>query len=70
MAAQKKAATATVAETKSAFDNAREQFGFPGGEVVAESIQHGVGTMIDAQKELLEAASSRWAEVAETVTAP
>lgn len=52
--AQKKAADAVVAETKSAFDNARVPFEFPGSKAVAESIQHGVDAVVEAQKELLE----------------
>ncbi len=52
--AQKKAADAALSESKSAFDKAREQFDFPGGAAVAESIQHGVDAIVEAQKELLE----------------
>lgn len=53
VAAQKKAAEVTVAGAKSAFDKAFGQFG-PGGEAVADSIQRGVDTVAEAQKELLE----------------
>jgi hypothetical protein len=56
VAAQKKTAETTITGTKSAFENAREQFGFPGGDAVAARIQRGVGAVIDAQKELLETA--------------
>lgn len=55
--AQKKAAGAAVNETRSAYENAREQFEFPGGAAVAESIQHGVDAIVEAQKELLETVS-------------
>lgn len=55
--AQKKAADAAVNETKSAIENAREHFDFPGSAAVAESIQHGVDAIVEAQKELLEAVS-------------
>lgn len=55
--AQKKAADAAVSETKSAFESAREQFDFPGGAAMADSIQHGVDAIIEAQKELLETVS-------------
>lgn len=54
--AQKKAAKTTVSETRSAYENAREHFGFP-GNAVADSIQHGVDAMVEAQKELLETVS-------------
>ncbi|HEV2134870.1 MAG TPA: hypothetical protein VGR47_11595 [Terracidiphilus sp.] len=57
MDAQKKAADAAVNETKTAFENARDRFEFPGGSAVAETIQHGVDAMVEAQKELLEAVS-------------
>ena len=70
IAAQKEVAEATVAETKSAFDNARERFVVPGGEAVAESIWRGVDTVINVQKELIETASSRWTPAPEAVTAP
>jgi len=69
VAAQKKVAEATVAETKSAFENARERFAVPGSEAVAESIRQGVDAVINAQKDLLETASSKWAAVSETVSA-
>jgi hypothetical protein len=59
VAAQKKVAEATVTETKSAFENARERFSSPGTEAVTESIQRSVDTVINAQKELLETARSR-----------
>lgn len=55
MDAQKKAADAAVNETKSAFENAREHFDFAGGSAVANSLQHGVDAIVEAQKELLEA---------------
>jgi hypothetical protein len=55
--AQKKTADAAVNETKSAIESAREQFDFPGGAAVAESIQHGVDAIVEAQKELLETVS-------------
>jgi hypothetical protein len=58
VAAQKKAAAATVTQTKSVFENAREEFGFPGSEVVADSIQKGVDAVVVAQKELLETISA------------
>jgi hypothetical protein len=69
VAAQKVVAEATVNETKSAFESVRDRFPVPGGEVVAESIQRGVDAVIDAQKELLQTASRRWASVAEPVAA-
>ncbi len=69
VSAQKKVAEATVTGTKSAFENAREGFGVPGSEAVAESIQRGVDTVINAQKEVLETARSRRAPVAEKVGA-
>jgi hypothetical protein len=69
VAAQKKVTEATVAETRSAFENVRERFVVPGGEAVAESFRKSVDTILDAQKELLETASSRWAPEAETVSA-
>lgn len=55
--AQKKTADAAVNETRSAFENAREHFDFPGSAAVAQSIQHGVDAMVEAQKELLETVS-------------
>jgi hypothetical protein len=55
--AQKKATDAALNETKSAFESAREQFEFPGGAAVAETIQHGVDAIVEAQKELLETVS-------------
>lgn len=55
--AQKKATGAAVNETKSAFESAREKFEFPGGTAVAESIQHGMDAIVEAQKELLESVS-------------
>lgn len=57
VSAQKKATDAAVNETKSAFESAREKFEFPGGAAVAESIQHGVDRIVEAQKELLETVS-------------
>lgn len=69
MTVQKKMAEAAVAETKSAFENARERFTVPGGEFVAESIRKSVDTVLDAQKELLETASRRWEPEPETVAA-
>lgn len=54
---QKKAADAALAETKSAFENARAHLEFPGGAAVAESIQRGVDAIVEAQKELLETVS-------------
>jgi hypothetical protein len=55
--AQKKAVDAAVSETKTAVENARTQFDFPGSAAVAESIQHGVDALVEAQKELLETVS-------------
>lgn len=69
MAVQKKVAEAAVAETKLVFDNARERFTVPGGEFVAESIRKSVDAVLDAQKDLLETASSRWVPEPETVAA-
>lgn len=69
VAAHKKVAEATVTETKSAFENARERFQSPGADAVAESIQRSVDTVINAQKELLETARSRRAPSAEKVAA-
>lgn len=69
VAAQKKATEATLAEAKSAFEKARERFAVPGDEAVAESIRHGVDTIIDAQKEVLETASKGWTPARETVHA-
>ena len=57
VSAQKKATDAAVHESKSAFESAREKFEFPGGSAVAESIQHGVDALVEAQKELLETVS-------------
>lgn len=54
VAAQKRAVKSTLTETRSAMENAREHFGFPGGKVVADSIQKGVDAIIEAQKEVLE----------------
>lgn len=68
LAAQKKAAEAVAAEASSAFDKARERFSVPGGEDVAESIRRSVDSIITAQKDLLETASSRWTPAPETVT--
>jgi hypothetical protein len=59
VAAQRKVAEATVAGTKSAFENARERFTVPGGEAISESIRQSIDTVIDAQKELLETVSGR-----------
>jgi dGTP triphosphohydrolase len=67
--AQKKVAEATVSETKSAFENARERFAGPATEAVTESIQRTVDTVINAQKELLETARSRRAPAPEKVAA-
>jgi hypothetical protein len=69
VAAHKKVAEATVTETKSAFENARERFPSPGADAVAESIQRSVDTVINAQKELLETARSRRGPAAEKVAA-
>lgn len=69
VAAQKKMAEATIAETKSALDEVRERFPVPGAEAVTESIWKGLDTIIDAQKDVLETASSRWVPEAETVSA-
>lgn len=69
VAAQKKFAEAGLAETKAAFAKVRERFPVPGADAVAESIWKSLDTVIDAQKEVLETASSRWAPEAETVTA-
>jgi len=69
LAAHKKVAEATVAETKSAFDTARERFTVPGSEAVVESIRQGVDTVINAQKDLLESAASGWSQATETVAA-
>jgi hypothetical protein len=55
--AQKKATDAAVNGTKSVYENAREHFEFPGGAAVADSIQHGVDAIVEAQKELLETVS-------------
>lgn len=69
VAAQKKVAEATVTETKSAFENARERFSGPATEAVTESIQRTVDTVINAQKELLETARSRRTPSPEKVAA-
>lgn len=69
MTAQKKVVEAAVAETKSAFDNARERFVVPGGEAMTETLRHGFDAVINAQKDLLETATSRWAPASETVPA-
>lgn len=69
VAAHKKVAEATVTETKSAFENARERFPSPGTDAVTESIRRSVDTVINAQKELLETARSRRAPAAEKVAA-
>jgi len=69
LAAQRKVAEATAAQTKSTFENARELFAVSGGEAVAESIRQGVDNFIDAQKEVLETVSSRWTPAPEAVHA-
>jgi hypothetical protein len=55
--AHKKAVDIAVNESKSAIENAREHFDFPGTAALAESIQHGVDSIVEAQKELLETIS-------------
>lgn len=69
VSAQKKVAEATVSGTKSAMENVREGFAVPGSEAMAESIQHSVDTVINAQKEVLETARSRRTPVVEKVGA-
>lgn len=52
--AQKKAAEAVMTHGKATYDKAREQFEFPGSQAVAETIQRGVGSVVEAQKAVLE----------------
>lgn len=60
VATQKKALDHSAAQTKAVFETAKEQFAFAGSPVkaVADSIQRGVDTVIDTQKELLDMAVS------------
>lgn len=69
VAVQTKVAEAGIAETKAAFENVRERFPVPGSDALAESIWKSLDTVMDAQKEMLETAASRWTQEAETVTA-
>lgn len=69
LAANKKFAEATLAESKAAFRNVRERYPVPGGEAIAENIQQGVDAVINAQKDLLETVSHHWTHAPETVSA-
>jgi len=55
-AVQKKALENTAAQTKAVVDAAKNQFGFTGkqAEVMTDTFQRGVDTIVEAQKELLD----------------
>ena len=59
VAAQKKALDNSAAQTKAAFETAKQQFGLAGtpAEAAAESFQRGVDSLIETQKELLDIAA-------------
>jgi hypothetical protein len=65
VAAQKSALDHSVAQTKVAFETAKQQFGMSGtpAEAGAESFQRGVGGLVEAQKELLDMAAKPFALV-------
>jgi hypothetical protein len=65
VAAQKIALDYSVAQTKVAFETAKQQFGISGtpAEAAAESFQRGVGGLIEAQKELLDFAAKPFTSV-------
>ena len=69
LAANKKFAEATLAESKAAFQNVRERYPVPVSETMAENIQQGVDAVINAQKDLLDTVSHHWTPAAETVSA-
>jgi hypothetical protein len=58
VAAHKRALDYSAAQSKAAFETAKEKFGLAGtpAEVAADSLQHGVEGLIEAQKELLDIA--------------
>jgi hypothetical protein len=55
-AVQKKALEHAAAQTKAVVDATRRQFGLTGtqGDVLTDTFQRGVDTVVDAQKELLD----------------
>ncbi len=59
VAAQKKALDFSAAQSKATFDTAKQQFGLAGtpAEALADSLQHGVDTFVETQKELLDIAA-------------
>ena len=63
--AQKKALDNSAAQSKAAFEKAKEYFGFTGtpAEQVAESFQQGVDSLIATQKELLDIAAKPFTTV-------
>jgi hypothetical protein len=65
IAAQKKALDYSAAQTKAAFNSAKENFGIAGtpAEAVAQSVQRGVDSLIESQKELLDLAAKPFATV-------
>lgn len=52
--AQKDAAEAVMSHGKATYEKAREHFEFPGSHAVAETFQRGVGSVLEAQKAVLE----------------
>ncbi len=59
VAAQKKALEFSAAQSKATVDTAKRQFGLSGtpAEALADSLQHGVDTFVETQKELLDIAA-------------
>ncbi|HUH61537.1 MAG TPA: hypothetical protein VLZ50_01015, partial [Terracidiphilus sp.] len=59
VAAQKKALDFSAAQSKATVDTAKQQFGLVGtpAETLADSLQHGVDTFVETQKELLDIAA-------------
>jgi hypothetical protein len=59
VAAQKRALEYSAAQTKTTFETAKKQFGLSGtpAEAVADSLQRGVDTFVETQKELLDIAA-------------
>lgn len=58
-ATHRKALDHAAAQTKAIFDTAKQQFSGGPVEAAADSIQRGVNAIVDAQKELLEMATTR-----------
>lgn len=56
VAAQKTVLDYTTKHTKAAFETAKKQFGYAGtpAGAAADSLQHGIEVVVDAQKELLD----------------